>query len=168
MCVGAFSVQLCKLNVGFGDFSPAILWIVTQFDFCYISLVLYLSDLSRQGREPCAVALELKVSSGGGGGVCLHFVIGSFSSCKVHSFMIVLKFSCVSCVHFITTVSLMKEWKRGAFVCSKRLLVSIWRAVLYHCVSFAVCTHVPLPSARWDVRLVSTACAVCHLLQTER
>lgn len=80
--LGFFSVQLCKLN---STSSPTILGIVTQFEFGYILRVCIFHAVS-QFQELCAVAVELKRIAAGF--VCI-LSFGSFSSCKVHSFMIV-------------------------------------------------------------------------------
>lgn len=170
MCVGAFSVQLCKLNVGFGDFSPAILWIVTQFDFCYISLVLYLSDLSRQGRKPCAVALELKVSSGGGGGglfAFCHWLLFKLQSPFFHDCPEVFLRELCSLYNHSFTHEGMETWRfcllqttAGQYLTCCALSLCVFCRV--HSCAFAFCPlrcpaglnclcSVP-PTANWEVK----------------
>lgn len=161
LCIGhPFSVQLCKLNSTWFGPQGSIF-----FKFRY--------SVNRDAvftHFTCSVLQDLRFI------VCLHSVMWLLFQ-AVHSFMTVLQWlprlffnlilCCISGIEFR-----FQSWRNGIVMLFfwflsawNKLLVSIWRAVLYHCVSLS-CLSAFCP--RWDVPLVSTACAVCHLLQTQR
>lgn len=126
-----------------GRFYPAILWIATQ---CVM-------NKSRSSDR------KLKVNSGF---VCI-LSCGSFSSCKVHSFM---SFKWL----FVSRVSRNQSTREGMEMWCFFFFPCAWKqtAGQYFTCFINVCLCCVHSSARWDAQLLSTVCAVCHLLQTKR
>ena len=123
-----------------GHFSATILWIVPQLRLSGCFLFMRTS-CCQPGPALCRSTSILRSTTG----FCLHFVIWLFFKLQSPFFHVRSDWCCYfaltwdNCVQF----SGMREWKPDVFVCSKRLLVSGWRAVLFHCLSLS-CARVCL------------------------
>lgn len=126
----AFSVQLCKLNVGFGSQGRYFSRYSVNRDLVWFLLHIII----HQNFMPGLRTLELKVS---GGGFCLHFVI--WLPFKLQSILSWLSLRPLRKLCFIITVSFMKEWKGPAFVLLETNCWSVFDVLCFIIVCLLLC-----------------------------